>query len=178
MCIRDSSQGAQAVNRQVASWLRDHCDFRSDLEVVHQVGAKNEKEWSDFYGGSVGGNLRVLPYLHDMPERLRWADICICRAGIGTVVELAMTQTPAIFVPLPSAGDNHQQKNAEVLVERDGSWMMLQDQMSPKSLNEFFKNIFENPVERKQRSQNLNTIDFSHSAEDILKSLLGDKLCN
>jgi len=45
------------------------------------------------------------------------ADLIICRAGALTVTEVASVGIPAIFIPLPSAVDDHQTVNAGYLVE-------------------------------------------------------------
>jgi len=170
------SQGAQAINKFFAHWWRDHSLHNDKIEVIHQVGIKNLAQWNEFYEENPKGRIQVKDYLHDMPEKIKWADLCICRAGIGTVVELAMTQTPALFIPLPTAADNHQQKNAEVLVKREGGWMVHQDKVSPDFLDEFFENILNDPKELQRRSRRLDEIDFSNSAQTILSHVLGDQL--
>lgn len=175
------SQGAQGINRAFASWWRDHCSFKDRLEVFHQVGGKNIGEWKDFYGSCPQGDrpgFTVADYIHDMPQKLAWADVCICRAGVGTVVELAMTQTPALFVPLPTAADNHQEKNAQVVVTRDGGWLRAQKDLNSDFFHQFFVNLFENPAQLEKKSKNLSSINFDQSAESLLRALLGDQLCS
>ncbi len=39
----------------------------------------------------------------------------VCRAGATTLAELAAAGKPAILIPLPTATDDHQRKNAEAL---------------------------------------------------------------
>lgn len=39
--------------------------------------------------------------------------VAVCRAGAGTVAELAATGTPAVLIPLPGAPHDHQTRNAE-----------------------------------------------------------------
>ena len=48
---------------------------------------------------------------------MKAADVVICRAGATTLAELAASGTPAILVPLPTATDDHQRRNAEVVAD-------------------------------------------------------------
>ena len=50
-------------------------------------------------------------------ERLEINITDIRRAGATTIAELTAAGVPAILVPLPTAADDHQRKNAEVLVK-------------------------------------------------------------
>jgi dimethylhistidine N-methyltransferase len=55
-----------------------------------------------------GLQAEVLPFLHDMADRYRWADLVLCRAGASTLAELTICGKPAILVPYPYAADDHQ----------------------------------------------------------------------
>ena len=46
------------------------------------------------------------------------ADLVVCRAGATTLAELTAAGKPAVLIPLPTAADDHQRKNAEVLAAR------------------------------------------------------------
>jgi UDP-N-acetylglucosamine--N-acetylmuramyl-(pentapeptide) pyrophosphoryl-undecaprenol N-acetylglucosamine transferase len=52
-----------------------------------------------------------------MDREVRHADLVISRAGATTIAELAAAGKPAVLVPLPTAADDHQRRNAEVLRE-------------------------------------------------------------
>ena len=68
----------------------------------------------------------MLPFIDDMAEAYAWADLAVCRAGAMTVAELQAAGVGAIFVPLPIATDDHQTKNAEVMV-RSGAARLIQE---------------------------------------------------
>ena len=46
---------------------------------------------------------------------MKTADLVVSRAGSTTLAELAAAGRPALLVPLPTATDDHQRKNAEVV---------------------------------------------------------------
>jgi UDP-N-acetylglucosamine--N-acetylmuramyl-(pentapeptide) pyrophosphoryl-undecaprenol N-acetylglucosamine transferase len=58
----------------------------------------------------------VLPFIDDMAAAYAWADIAICRAGALTITELQSAGLGAVLVPFPAAVDDHQTKNAAVMV--------------------------------------------------------------
>jgi UDP-N-acetylglucosamine--N-acetylmuramyl-(pentapeptide) pyrophosphoryl-undecaprenol N-acetylglucosamine transferase len=68
----------------------------------------------------------VEPFLYDMAERMRAADVIVCRAGSTTLSEIASVGRAAVLVPLPTATDDHQRKNAEALVRAGAADMLLQ----------------------------------------------------
>ena len=52
---------------------------------------------------------------HDMDREMRAADLVVCRAGATTLAELTAAGRPALLIPLPTATDDHQRRNAEAL---------------------------------------------------------------
>ena len=56
------------------------------------------------------------PFLFTMDREMKAADLVVCRAGATTLAELAAAGAPSILVPLPTATDDHQRKNAQALV--------------------------------------------------------------
>jgi UDP-N-acetylglucosamine--N-acetylmuramyl-(pentapeptide) pyrophosphoryl-undecaprenol N-acetylglucosamine transferase len=64
------------------------------------------------------------------------ADLIICRAGALTVTEIATAGVAAVFVPLPSAVDDHQTANAKFLANIGAAKICPQASMTPESLKE------------------------------------------
>jgi UDP-N-acetylglucosamine--N-acetylmuramyl-(pentapeptide) pyrophosphoryl-undecaprenol N-acetylglucosamine transferase len=71
-----------------------------------------------------------------MGRRLGAADLIVCRAGATTLAELMAAGKPAILVPLPTATDDHQRKNAEALAASGAAEVLLQNELSGASLAE------------------------------------------
>jgi len=74
-----------------------------------------------------GLTARVEPFLYAMDREMKTADLVVCRAGATTIAELTAAGRAAVFIPLPTAADDHQRRNAEVLV-RAGAAEMLEQQ--------------------------------------------------
>jgi UDP-N-acetylglucosamine--N-acetylmuramyl-(pentapeptide) pyrophosphoryl-undecaprenol N-acetylglucosamine transferase len=72
-------------------------------------------------------------FLTDMPAQYAAADVVLARAG-STIAELCAAGKPSVLVPLPTAADDHQRRNAEVLAEAGAAEMLLQKDVTPVSL--------------------------------------------
>ena len=58
----------------------------------------------------------------------------VARAGASTVTELAAVGVPALYVPFPSAVDDHQTRNAQFLVAAGAGWLVQQRDLAPRVL--------------------------------------------
>ncbi len=65
-----------------------------------------------------------------------WADLAVCRAGAMTIAELQAAGLGAVFVPFPSATDDHQTKNAEVMVRIGAARVIQERDLTPQRLGE------------------------------------------
>jgi UDP-N-acetylglucosamine--N-acetylmuramyl-(pentapeptide) pyrophosphoryl-undecaprenol N-acetylglucosamine transferase len=72
----------------------------------------------------------VEPFLYGMDREMKAADVVVCRAGATTIAELTAAGRPSILVPLPTATDDHQRKNAEALVRHGAAQMVEQRELS------------------------------------------------
>jgi UDP-N-acetylglucosamine--N-acetylmuramyl-(pentapeptide) pyrophosphoryl-undecaprenol N-acetylglucosamine transferase len=121
--ITGGSQGSRTLNRAAReSWpLWD----KSAIRLVHQTGTSAYEELAPGFRVS-GVEGEIAPFLADMPASFASADIVVSRAGMSTVSELAAAGKPSILVPLPTASDQHQLRNAEAM-ERIGAARMVLD---------------------------------------------------
>jgi UDP-N-acetylglucosamine--N-acetylmuramyl-(pentapeptide) pyrophosphoryl-undecaprenol N-acetylglucosamine transferase len=72
----------------------------------------------------------VEPFFYDMPARIGRAHLVVCRAGATTLAELTAAGRPSLLIPLPTATDDHQRKNAEALAALGAAEVMLQSQLT------------------------------------------------
>jgi UDP-N-acetylglucosamine--N-acetylmuramyl-(pentapeptide) pyrophosphoryl-undecaprenol N-acetylglucosamine transferase len=69
----------------------------------------------------------------------------ICRAGATTITELCAWGRGSILIPYPYAADDHQRKNAQVLVNHGAGTMILDEELSGKRLAEEILLLYHNP---------------------------------
>jgi UDP-N-acetylglucosamine--N-acetylmuramyl-(pentapeptide) pyrophosphoryl-undecaprenol N-acetylglucosamine transferase len=93
--------------------------------MTHQTGARDVEMVRQAYRAA-GLDADVQPFLYDMGPRLQRADLVVCRAGATTLAELSAAGKPAILIPLPTATDDHQRKNAEAQSAAGAAVVVLQ----------------------------------------------------
>ena len=123
--ITGGSQGSRTINQAARqSWpLFREAGVR--VRVVHQTGPAGFEQLRDEFSRS-GLDGEIVPFLTDMSSAFAAADLVVCRAGAGTLSELAASGRPAILVPFPFAADDHQTRNAEAM-ERGGAAKLVRD---------------------------------------------------
>jgi UDP-N-acetylglucosamine--N-acetylmuramyl-(pentapeptide) pyrophosphoryl-undecaprenol N-acetylglucosamine transferase len=126
------SLGAKALNDAVPQALA-LMPLASRPVVLHQSGAKQIDALRANYLAA-GVQAELTPFIDDTATAFAQADLVICRAGASTVTELAAVGVAAIFVPFPSAVDDHQTTNAQFLVAQGGGWLMPQADLSAQAL--------------------------------------------
>lgn len=72
-------------------------------------------------------NVRVLPYISDMPEMLSAADLSISRSGALSVAETTMAGRAAIFIPSPNVTEDHQYYNAKAVADIGGAYIVREE---------------------------------------------------
>jgi len=118
------SQGAHRVNQAVLEALPALARDGEHLQFVHATGARDLADVRRGYDAS-RVRARVEPFIDDMALAYQAADFVVCRAGAGTVFELAAVGKPALLVPYPYAANDHQRLNAEAAVQAGAAWILL-----------------------------------------------------
>ncbi len=121
------SQGAHAINVamvEAAAGLAQH----PSLRITHQTGERDVEMVRAGYR-TAGIQADVEPFFFDMGRQLGQAQVVVSRAGATTLAEIAAAGKAAILVPLPTATDDHQRKNAEALASAGAADLLLQSEL-------------------------------------------------
>lgn len=127
------SMGAEKVNDAVLAVMREFTSKHPEVYHIHATGAiEHELCTTQFreMGLDKCENIELCEYIYDMPLKMAAADLIICRAGAMTISELAITGKAAIFIPSPNVAENHQYKNAKVLVDADAAGLFEEKELT------------------------------------------------
>ncbi|QYJ89630.1 undecaprenyldiphospho-muramoylpentapeptide beta-N-acetylglucosaminyltransferase [Shewanella halotolerans] len=128
------SLGAKIFNDLMPSVTAAVAQHHS-MTVWHQVGKGNQAQVeAEYLQLGQSGSVKVAEFIDDMEAAYRWADVILCRAGALTVSEVAAVGLPSLLVPYPHAVDDHQTKNAQVLVEAGGAFLLPQTVLDSEKL--------------------------------------------
>jgi UDP-N-acetylglucosamine--N-acetylmuramyl-(pentapeptide) pyrophosphoryl-undecaprenol N-acetylglucosamine transferase len=136
LLVFGGSQGARALNEAMPKVLVSLLNQAPGLTILHQSGARQYEATLAAYQatGADSSRWQVHAFLDDMPRRFEAASLVLARSGASTVAELCAAGKPAVLVPFPRAADDHQRRNAEVMVEGGAAIMLLEQTMTAGEL--------------------------------------------
>ena len=161
LLVVGGSLGARALNEIVPKAVAlMPTDQRP--HVIHQSGATQIDALRAHYAAA-GVEAELTPFIDDTASAFAAADVIVCRAGASTVTEIAAVGAAAVFVPFPSAVDDHQTTNAEFLVKAGGGWLVQQRDLTPEGLAKMLSNM-ERPalMNKALEAKNMQKINATH----------------
>jgi UDP-N-acetylglucosamine--N-acetylmuramyl-(pentapeptide) pyrophosphoryl-undecaprenol N-acetylglucosamine transferase len=127
------SQGAHAINMAMVEAAAELAAGPPPFRLTHQTGERDLEMVRDAYRRA-GLEADVQPFLYDMGRRIADADLIVCRSGATTLAEITASGKAAILVPLPTATDDHQRKNAEALASAGAASLLPQTELNGPAL--------------------------------------------
>jgi UDP-N-acetylglucosamine--N-acetylmuramyl-(pentapeptide) pyrophosphoryl-undecaprenol N-acetylglucosamine transferase len=125
--VNGGSQGARSLNRLALELAARWAD-RTDVRIVLKAGAAHHEVVAAELAGNPGASLvDLVRYIDRMDHAYAAADIAVCRAGAGTVSELAIVGLPSVLVPFPHDEHDEQRHNAQPLVDAGGALLVADD---------------------------------------------------
>lgn len=174
LLIFGGSQGARAINNAVVDALQHLSKFSGELTITHQTGEADLERVREAYTKSDFPDADVRPFISDMFVEFGRSDLIICRAGATTCAEVAAAGKAAIMVPLPTAADDHQRKNAEALENSGAAKMILQAELTGERLAAEIGGLLSDPekvTEMETAARSLGRPDAAERTVDIVEEL-------
>ncbi|NAW52292.1 undecaprenyldiphospho-muramoylpentapeptide beta-N-acetylglucosaminyltransferase [Elizabethkingia argentiflava] len=125
------SQGSRTLN---IGW-KDNLDKLKErgYQLIWQTGKLDYASLNeDQQISALKDQVFLKEFIGDMGVAYAAADVIVSRAGAIAISELALAVKPMILVPLPTAAEDHQTKNAQRLVERGAAFMVKDVEMKDK----------------------------------------------
>jgi len=162
------SQGSKILNN---TWKNNFKNLhRKDYQLIWQTGKTEYENILNHYNG-LCENILITEFINEMNIAYSAADIIVSRAGAIAISELALIEKPVILVPLPTAAEDHQTKNAKKLVDENAAFMVKDSEMNDIFWKTLIK-ICEDKTLRNEMSSNIKKFAKPNSTEYIINDIL------
>ena len=163
------SLGARTINHSIDGGIAKIAE--NDIQLVWQTGKLYVDEAAKAVEPYADKGIKTMPFITKMDYAYAVADVVISRAGAMSVSELSIAAKPTIFVPLPSAAEDHQTKNAMALVNNNAA-KLVKDSEAKETLVDTLIALVKNEQEQEQMSKNVAKLAFTASASIIADEVL------
>lgn len=163
------SQGALGINRGVSAQLSLFKE--NDYQLIWQTGKHYyEKAVQEVREHGLQDRIRCTVFIDRMDLAYAAADVVISRAGAMSISELSLLNKAVVFVPLPTAAEDHQTKNAMSLVNANAAMIVKNSETEKELLPTVFSLMND---EKKQGEMKNNIAKFAkpNAAEDIVDQI-------
>jgi len=170
--VTGGSQGARFINRTVIEALPQLENEAAWLQILHSAGRGGYEEVRAAYARSKL-QAAVFPFIDDMASAYAVAGLALCRAGGTTLAELTVQGVPAVMIPLPTAANDHQRRNASRLAGEGAALMVDQADLTPERLADTIVRLLRNePLLTRMREASVR-LGFPTATRNVVS-----RLCN
>lgn len=161
------SLGSYTMNEKLKEFLL--LSRKENYQILYITG-------KNYYDSFVKGmtyypNIKILPYLDNLPGIMQNADLIVTRAGASTMSEILALSLPAIFIPSPYVANNHQFYNAKEIVDNNAGLMITEEELNGKVLFNIVKELLNDKKSYEIMKMNLKSLGKNDSCEIIVEAL-------
>ena len=177
------SLGAKHMNEMVAELMCMEKEAGYPFHHIHATGGFGW-EWMPELLRKDGLDLPHTPaidmreYIYDMPLEMAAADVVISRSGAATCNEIAASGTPSILIPSPNVTNNHQERNARVLSDKDAAVTILEKDCTAEKVMAEIQSLLADKERRENMGKTLRSmvrLDSTQRICDIVEELAGKR---
>ncbi|MBR1647079.1 MAG: undecaprenyldiphospho-muramoylpentapeptide beta-N-acetylglucosaminyltransferase [Selenomonadaceae bacterium] len=170
--ISGGSRGARSINNAMIDVLKSAAQ-KNSAQFLHVTGKGEYNSVTEKLTDVLDApNIKVVPYLYNMPTAMAMADLAIFRAGATGLAELTARGVPAILIPYPFAAENHQEFNARSLVDAGAAKMILNKDLTAEILSATINELLTSPDTLKKMSEASLSLGKPQAAAEIADLIL------
>lgn len=162
------SLGAKAINEAIDANLEAILD--EGVQLIWQTG-KPYYAQAKQRAVRFEDKVKVFEFIREMDYAYAAADLVISRAGALAIAELCIVAKPVIFVPLPTAAEDHQTSNAMALVEHNAA-LMVKNSDAKTELVKKIKTLLHDASMQDIMIKNLKTMAIKNADERIAAKVI------
>lgn len=172
LLVIGGSQGAKAINDVIPLALDLLKKKNFKISITHQTGDVTYDATKKLHDAVFDGNKEIKAFIQNMPQAYVNSDLVISRAGATSIAEIIATKTPSILIPLPTAIDNHQHVNAEVLEQQHAAILLPQLELTPLRLANEISTFIQDPYLGPAMRKRLKRLGVKDAALEVSKRIL------
>ena len=139
-----------------------------DYEVLFITG---KGDYENIKKQTFPSNIKVVPYVENLPRVMKKTDVMVTRAGASTLSEIIALEVPSILIPSPYVPNNHQFKNAMDLVNAKAAVLVEEKDLIDNCLALEIEKLMSDSKLRLEMKHNLKQLGIPNSAEVIYEEL-------
>lgn len=166
LLVLGGSLGSRRINQLIAKelvWL-----LAQDVQIIWQCGKFYFEEYQH-YGDKQ--NVKVLSFIDRMDLVYAAADVVISRSGASSVSELCLVGKPVLFIPSPNVAEDHQTKNAQAIVDKDGALLLKEAQLDTQ-FQPVFSDLINNEDKQRKLGENIKKLAKANATKDIVDEIV------
>jgi len=170
LLIIGGSQGARRINEAVAQHVERL--LATGMQIIWQTGKPSlEMAGKSLLNSKFRNRVMVREFIYEMDKAYAAADVVVSRAGAIAIAEIIQVNKPAIFIPLPSAAEDHQTRNAKALVEKEAA-LLLEEKNASRDLFEVVSSLMRDEKKKITLKKNLRQFEHGNATEKIVEQVL------
>ena len=138
------SLGSDSLNSKVKKYLKSV--ENKNYEIVYITGKMHYEAFTK--NTNFPNNVKILPYIEELPGLLKISDIVVSRAGAGSLSEILALQIPSIIIPSPNVANNHQYYNAKELLDKGCITMLEENDLTAEKLEKTIDDLLDDTRKR------------------------------
>lgn len=163
------SQGALGINRGISAQLSSFKE--NDYQLIWQTGKHYyDRAVQEVADNGLQDRIKCTVFIDRMDLAYSVADVVISRAGAMSISELSLLKKAVVFVPLPTAAEDHQTKNAMSLVNAKAA-MIVKNSETEKELLPAVFDLLKNVDKQNEMKDNIAKFARPNAAEDIVDQI-------
>lgn len=170
--IVGGSQGARSVNQALAKKMNEI--LKENVQLIWQCGMGFYETANELHAEldeAMQKRLKVFDFITRMDLAYAASDMVISRAGAIAISELCIAGKPVILVPLPSAAEDHQTKNAMALKDQDAA-IVIKDSELDEELTKNISSLVKNPEMQAAMCSNIKKLAKPEATEKIVDEVI------
>lgn len=164
--IVGGSLGARTINEAVKAALDDFAK-QTHIQCLWQCGNLYFNALSEVV--SLPENVKMLRFIERMDLAYAVADLIVSRAGATSISELCIVGKPILLIPSPNVSEDHQTKNAMVLVNQSAA-ILVRDSEAKELLFKEIVKVLNDADQIHQLSINIKKMERPNATFDIVNA--------